>query len=120
MGSNLSGGQKQRVLLARALYRNPGVLMLDEGTAHLDVTTESRVVEAIKQLGGTRILVAHRPETIRMADIIYQIIDGQAIRMAVQPPAERNSNAAVSSDHEANDTEILASGERELIIQQRR
>ena len=121
MGSNLSGGQKQRVLLARALYRNPSVLMLDEGTAHLDVTTESRVVEAIKQLGGTRILVAHRPETIRMADIIYQVVDGQAIRVAPQAPDERSSNVAASSDHEVREgMAILSSGKRELIIQQRR
>jgi ATP-binding cassette, subfamily B, bacterial CvaB/MchF/RaxB len=61
MGSSLSGGQKQRVLLARALYHQPKILFLDEGTAHLDVDTERRVSETLKQLPMTRISVAHRP-----------------------------------------------------------
>lgn len=121
MGSNLSGGQKQRVLLARALYHSPGVLMLDEGTAHLDVATESRVVEAIKQLGGTRILVAHRPETIKMADIIYHIVDGQAMRVAPQAPDDRSAGDMASPDRQAGDRPaVIASGKRELIIQPRR
>ncbi|WP_051329801.1 peptidase domain-containing ABC transporter [Niveispirillum irakense] len=87
MGSNLSGGQKQRILLARALYQRPDMLMLDEGTAHLDVRTEARVVDAIKQLGGTRLLVAHRPQTIETADIVYQIVDGHARRLEFVPDA---------------------------------
>jgi ATP-binding cassette subfamily B protein RaxB len=119
MGSNLSGGQKQRVLLARALYRNPAVLMLDEGTAHLDVTTERRVVEAIKQLGGTRVLVAHRPETIRMADIIYQIVDGQAVQVAVQTAEERRSGNMDSSNGEVEEPSAIGSEKRGLMIQRR-
>ncbi len=51
LGSALSGGQKQRVLLARALYRRPKILFMDEGTAHLDVRTEKMVNEAIRSLG---------------------------------------------------------------------
>jgi ATP-binding cassette subfamily B protein RaxB len=50
MGSSLSGGQKQRVLLARALYRRPKILFLDEGTAHLDVALERRINEALRRL----------------------------------------------------------------------
>src|SRR5207249_4496639 len=61
MGSSLSGGQKQRVLLARALYRQPRMLFLDEGTAHLDVDSERQINETLKQLRMTRISVAHRP-----------------------------------------------------------
>ena len=80
MGLNLSGGQKQRILLARALFREPDALLLDEGTAHLDVATEQRVISAIKKLRMTRLLVAHRPETIKAADVIYQVVDGYILR----------------------------------------
>ena len=64
MGNTLSGGQKQRVLLARALYRQPKLLMLDEATSHLDIFNEHRIVKAIAELKLTRIIVAHRKETI--------------------------------------------------------
>lgn len=68
IGSGLSGGQKQRILLARALYKNPKLLILDEATSHLDIWNEQAVNTAIKQIQLTRIIVAHRPETIGMAD----------------------------------------------------
>ena len=68
MGSSLSGGQKQRLLLARALYKQPKVLFLDEATSHLDVGLEKVVNDTVKQLNITRIIVAHRPETIAMTD----------------------------------------------------
>jgi ATP-binding cassette subfamily B protein RaxB len=67
MGTVLSGGQRQRVLLARALYRQPRILCLDEATSHLDAACERRVNEAIRSLNLTRIVVAHRTETIQMA-----------------------------------------------------
>ncbi|HEX2220836.1 MAG TPA: peptidase domain-containing ABC transporter [Gemmatimonadales bacterium] len=73
MGSSLSGGQKQRVLLARALYRRPRILFLDEGTAHLDVDTERHINEGLKRLAITRVSVAHRPETMRAADRVVLI-----------------------------------------------
>jgi ATP-binding cassette subfamily B protein RaxB len=68
MGTTLSGGQKQRVILARALYREPKILFLDEATSHLDVPLEQAVNQAIKSMQVTRVIVAHRPETIRSAD----------------------------------------------------
>lgn len=73
MGSSLSGGQKQRIVLARALYREPKILFMDEATSHLDSKNEQQVNEHIKQLGMTRILVAHRQETIAMADRVIDI-----------------------------------------------
>ena len=71
MGTSLSGGQKQRVLLARALYKTPTILFLDEATSHLDVALEKAVNTAIQHLKITRIIIAHRPETIRSADRIF-------------------------------------------------
>lgn len=73
MGSTLSGGQRQRVLLARALYRRPKVLFLDEGTANLDEHNEELIADLIKQMPITRIVVAHRPALIRRADHIYVV-----------------------------------------------
>jgi ATP-binding cassette, subfamily B, bacterial CvaB/MchF/RaxB len=73
MGSSLSGGQKQRVLLARALYRQPKLLFLDEGTAHLDLDKEAEVNHNLQRLTITRINVAHRPEIISGADRIYWV-----------------------------------------------
>jgi ATP-binding cassette, subfamily B, bacterial CvaB/MchF/RaxB len=76
MGSSLSGGQKQRVMLARALYRQPRILFLDEGTAHLDVDNEKRINESLKSLQMTRISVAHRPQASDGADQILRIAKG--------------------------------------------
>lgn len=73
MGSSLSGGQAQRVILARALYRDPRILILDEATSHLDVARESAINNAIKHMNITRIIIAHRPETILSADRIINI-----------------------------------------------
>ncbi len=73
MGSSLSGGQKQRVLLARALYRRPKVLFLDEGTAHLDIEKEKAINDNLRRLDITRISVAHRPEIIGATDMILRI-----------------------------------------------
>lgn len=64
MGSSLSGGQKQRVMLARALYRRPKLLVLDEATSHLDLKHEALVSEAVRRVNITRLVIAHRPETI--------------------------------------------------------
>ncbi len=77
MGSTLSGGQKQRVLLARALYKRPRILVMDEGTAHLDAAHEMKVNLAINQLGITRIIVAHRQETVAAADRIVTLAEGK-------------------------------------------
>jgi ATP-binding cassette subfamily B protein RaxB len=76
MGSTLSGGQKQRVLLARALYRRPKILLMDEGTAHLDAQHEAAVNAAISAMGITRIVIAHREETISAADRVVEMRNG--------------------------------------------
>ncbi|NQY65811.1 MAG: ATP-binding cassette domain-containing protein [Alteromonadaceae bacterium] len=60
MGSSLSGGQKQRLILARALYKKPKILFMDEATSHLDTQLESDINHAITRLNITRIIIAHR------------------------------------------------------------
>jgi ATP-binding cassette subfamily B protein RaxB len=70
MGSTLSGGQRQRVVLARALYRRPEILFLDEATSHLDEATETVIAAALRDLRMTRVIVAHRPATIAHADVV--------------------------------------------------
>lgn len=77
MGAALSGGQKQRVLLARALYRRPKIMVLDEATSHLDVGCEEAINSALKALSITRLVVAHRPQTIAAADRVVLIQDGK-------------------------------------------
>ena len=79
MGSSLSGGQKQRLLLARALYRQPRLLVMDEGTSHLDPAREQMVNAAIARLGITRIIIAHRLETIVAASRIFAINHGRVV-----------------------------------------
>jgi ATP-binding cassette subfamily B protein RaxB len=79
MGTALSGGQKQRVLLARALYKKPKILFLDEATSHLDLAREKQVSDAIRSLNITRIIIAHRPETIATADRIVVLSNGKII-----------------------------------------
>jgi len=81
MGSSLSGGQKQRLLLARSLYKKPKILVLDEATSHLDIGNEGRVNLALKGLSLTRIVIAHRPETISVADRVVELRDGRAIEV---------------------------------------
>lgn len=81
MGSSLSGGQVQRILLARALYRRPRILFIDEGTSNLDVSTERMVNGAIKELGITRVIVAHRPETIKSLDRLFEVDNTRVVEV---------------------------------------
>lgn len=80
MGTMLSGGQKQRVLIARALYHRPGILLLDEATSHLDLQRENAVSTAIRNTNVTRVIVAHRPETISSAGRVITLGNGKLLR----------------------------------------
>lgn len=85
MGAALSGGQKQRLLLARALYRRPKLLMLDEATSHLDVDCERQINAAVNRMQITRITIAHRPETIASAQRVLVVANGTAQPASPQP-----------------------------------
>jgi len=90
MGNALSGGQRQRVVLARALYKRPAMLFLDEATSNLDATMEGVVNQAVCELDMTRIVIAHRPQTIQAM--------GRVIVLGVPPlphvAGSRNRQAA--------------------------
>lgn len=73
LGEGLSGGQKQRIFIARALYRKPGILFMDEATSSLDHESESCVNQAIKELNITRVIIAHRETTISSADRVISL-----------------------------------------------
>lgn len=79
MGNVLSGGQKQRILLARALYKKPKILFLDEATSHLDIIKEKEINKMIKSLNITRIIIAHRPETITSVDRVITMQNGNIV-----------------------------------------
>jgi ATP-binding cassette subfamily B protein RaxB len=77
---SISGGQRQRLLLARALCGNVKVLIMDEATSHLDVLTESVILDRVRALGITTIIFAHRPETIRHATRVVSLLELGAVQ----------------------------------------
>jgi ABC-type multidrug transport system fused ATPase/permease subunit len=80
-GAKLSGGQRQRLGIARALFTNPKLLVLDEATSSLDGQTESDISEAIRSLQGqvTVVLIAHRLSTVRTADQVLYLSNGKIL-----------------------------------------
>lgn len=79
-GQNLSSGQRQRLEIAAALAKQPSILIMDEATATLDLTTEAAIIKAVRELGITLLMVAHRLETVRQCDTIYVIAHGKVIQ----------------------------------------
>ncbi|MBK8158737.1 MAG: peptidase domain-containing ABC transporter [Rhodospirillaceae bacterium] len=93
MGSSLSGGQKQRIMIARALYHQPRILFMDEGTAHLDLDIERTINNNLRGLDITRIIIAHRPDTVRIADRVLLVENKN-----VQWQAPRTRRKAISKE----------------------
>jgi len=91
MGNALSAGQRQRVLLARALYRDPDAIFLDEGTANLDEENEAAIGDMLAKLPITRVAITHRPALVDRADIVLRMVDG---KMMVERGALRNAVAS--------------------------
>lgn len=86
-GVRLSGGQRQRLVIARALYRDPEVLVFDEATSALDQETEQAVMEAIRTLSHqkTLLIISHRPATLQGCDIVYEVADGKITARQAAP-----------------------------------
>ena len=98
MGSVLSGGQQQRVLLARALYKRPKILILDEATSHLDAKREIVVSAALRTLSMTRIIVAHRRETVDTADRVVTLAGGKIVAERIAPKMSGVSGLTLRPD----------------------
>lgn len=89
LGAGLSGGQKQRLLLARALYKQPKVLALDEATSHLDVPAERAITAVLAQMPLTRLIIAHRPDTLAGAERVVWLEGGAVTEpTAAEAPAQ--------------------------------
>ncbi len=97
LGASLSGGQQQRLLLARALYKRPQFLFLDEATSALDVDRERLVNQAVRRLSLTRIIVAHRPETIASADRVIVLQHGAAHCLQTMPGSSTPTGMRLAS-----------------------
>ncbi len=96
MGSTLSGGQSQRLMLARALYKQPSILFLDEATSHLDIQLEQQISSAIALLALTRVVIAHRPETIAASGRVIELLRKPKLGNAVAQQPESPATALYS------------------------
>jgi ATP-binding cassette subfamily B protein RaxB len=110
LGSGLSGGQKQRLCLARALYKQPRALVLDEATSHLDAASEQRISEAIAGLDLTRVVIAHRSETLATAQRVVELVNGKLREAAVPAMTMHAPVIKASRDNVAPFPEMAVGG----------
>lgn len=100
MAAALSGGQRQRLVLARALYQAPRLLVLDEASSQLDMDNERAINQAVSALRITRVIIAHRQETLAIADRVLELRDGR-----LRPLARAGATTAVSVARDADCSE---------------
>ena len=107
-GENLSGGQRQRIAIARALLKDAPILVLDEATSALDPTSETAVLEALREVtrGRTTLLVAHRLSTIRDADYVLVLEKGRIIEQGTLEQLEKNLGHFSTLFKHANRSEV--------------
>jgi ATP-binding cassette, subfamily B, bacterial CvaB/MchF/RaxB len=105
MGATLSGGQKQRVLLARALYKNPRFLLLDEYTSHLDFGTEEQVQQSINALNCGRFIITHRQHSLSEGDSIHILWQGKLMLYEDFERDVLSQHAATTPDASNDSTE---------------
>lgn len=112
MGNALSGGQQQRLLLARALYQQPSILILDEATSHLDVPTEQRIASMLAELRITRIFAAHRPDTVAIAGRVFSLSRAGVVEeIPAAPAANHTGNSRHQFDHAKGENYVRAQGD---------
>ncbi|SHI21124.1 peptidase domain-containing ABC transporter [Ferrimonas marina] len=114
MGSQFSGGQKQRLLLARALYQQPAVLFLDEATSHLDHDNEAKISEQIAALNITRVMVAHRQETLSTAQRCVTLSQGRLLETEGSPVtknSEPDSESPAGPIHPQDTVQVVGAGQ---------
>ena len=112
MGNALSGGQQQRLLLARALYQQPSILIMDEATSHLDVPTEQRIAAMLAELQITRIFAAHRPDTVAIADRVFLLSrTGIVEEIPAAPAAKHTGNAHHRFEDAKGENYVRAQGD---------
>jgi len=105
----LIGGQKQRVFIARALYREPSLLLLDEATSHLDIGREHAVNAALRASSMTRVVIAHRPDTIRASDRVITLDRGKVVqpsRLVVRTARPRHATDGEAGRDEDDTTAL--------------
>ena len=107
MGASLSGGQRQRIVLARALYRQPKVLFLDEGTANLDQKTEKQIADLLAAMPITRVVIAHRPELISRADRVFELAKGQLREIRQSSPKTLEARSSTRKSVNRRKTKAL-------------
>jgi ATP-binding cassette subfamily B protein len=106
-GARLSGGQRQRIAIARALYREPWLLILDEATSALDGESEAAIQTALEEMKGRTavLMVAHRLKTVGLADRIYVIELGRVVESGTWDElASKGGRFAAMIDHQALDS----------------